>query len=496
MKRTLAPLIAVLAILAAPSAASAHPLGNYTINTGAGLHFQPGQVRIEYVVDMAEIPVAQLTTAIDTNRDGTLSQAEGAVWARTFAPTLLPNLTLTVNRNPVVLRTGAVSMIFRPGQADLPTARVVAQFQGDTDATGGSFTFSDGNYADRASGWREVTAVGEAGFLLNGATVPITSPSNHLLAYPQDLFASPQHVTSATGTLAPGTGMTAAAALTASSSPGRITSARPLTDGGPFAGLILRHGFGLVLLAFLLAVAFGAWHAMLPGHGKTLMAAYMVGSDAKVRQAVGVGGAVAIMHTASVVGLGLLVLGLEETFRPEALYPWLGLLSGLTALALGAYLLISRLSAWSTVRRAEAANHEHQHGHQHQQHALEHAGGLEHSGAPHSHQIPDGVSLTSRKGLLALALAGGVVPAPSALLVLLSAVSAHRTVYGLSLVLAFSLGLAAALILMGLGAITAREVVARRLSSTMGRLVPVLSAGAIVGAGLFFTLRSIGQLPI
>ena len=110
--------------------------------------------------------------------------------------------------------------------------------------------------------------------------------------------------------------------------------------------------------------------------------------------------------------------------------------------------------------------------------------------------IPDGVSLTSRKGLFALALAGGIVPAPSALLVLLSAVSAHRTLYGLALILAFSLGLAAALILMGLGAITAREAVARRLSSTMGRLVPVLSAGAILGAGSFFTLRSIGQLPI
>ena len=492
MKRALTLLIAVVAVLALPSVALAHPLGNYTINTGAGLHLQPGQVRVEYVVDMAEIPVAQLTATIDTNQDGTLSQAEGTVWARTFAPTLLPNLALQVNGTPVVLHVGAISMIFRPGQAGLPTARVVAQFHGTTDATGGSFTFADGNYADRATGWREVTAVGEAGFVLNGATVPVASPSNHLLSYPQDLLSSPLHVTTATGVLAPGAGMAPAAPLTASSSPGRVTSARPLTDAGPFAGLILRHGFGLVLLAFLLAVAFGAWHAMLPGHGKTLMAAYMVGSDAKVRQAVAVGGAVAIMHTASVVGLGLLVLGLQQTFRPEALYPWLGLLSGLTALALGAYLLTSRLSAWSSARNAEAAvDHDHEHDHDHDG-ALAHA----HGGVPHSHMIPDGVPLTSRKGLFALALAGGIVPAPSALLVLLSAVSAHRTLYGLALILAFSLGLAAALILMGLGAITAREAVARRLSSTMGRLVPVLSAGAILGAGSFFTLRSIGQLPI
>jgi nickel/cobalt transporter (NicO) family protein len=497
-RRALTLLVAMIAVFALPAVALAHPLGNYTINTGAGLHFQPGAVRVEYVVDMAEIPVAQLAATIDTDHDGVLSESEGTVWARSFAPTLLPALSLSVNGTPVVLHTGAISMEFRPGQAGLPTARVVVQFTGSTNATGGSFTFTDGNYADRATGWREVTAVGESGFVLNGATVPVTSPSDHLLAYPKDLLASPQHVTTATGTLTPGTGMTPAVPLTAASRPGTVTNVRPLTDSGTFAGLVLRHGLGLVVLAFALAVVLGAWHAMLPGHGKTLMAAYMVGSDAKVRQAVAVGGAVAIMHTASVVGLGLLVLGLEETFRPETLYPWLGLVSGLTALALGAYLLISRLSAWSSARRAES---EGSHGHDHsdaQAHGSQETDGLVHvhGGTRHSHAIPAGVPLTSRKGLLALALAGGIVPAPSALLVLLSAVSAHRTLYGLALILAFSLGLAAALILMGLGAITAREAVARKLSSTMGRLVPVLSAAAIVGVGLFFTLRSIGQLPI
>ena len=84
------------------------------------------------------------------------------------------------------------------------------------------------------------------------------------------------------------------------------------------------------------------------------MAAYMVGSETKVRQAVAVGSAVAVMHTASVLGLGLLVITLEQTFRPEALYPWLGLLSGVVAIGLGAYLMIGRLSAWSDARRDEA----------------------------------------------------------------------------------------------------------------------------------------------
>jgi ABC-type nickel/cobalt efflux system permease component RcnA len=244
----------------------------------------------------------------------------------------------------------------------------------------------------------------------------------------------------------------------------------------------------LVTLALLLAVAFGAWHALLPGHGKTLTAAYMVGSKARTRQAVSVGSAVAVMHTASVLGLGLLVLTLERTFRPEALYPWLGLLSGLVALALGAYLLISRLAAWGGAARTGHHGH-HDADHDHGEAAPAHDHGL----GQHSHPLPSGAPL-SAKGLVALALAGGILPAPSALLVMLSAINAHRVGYGLALVLAFSAGLAAALIVIGVGALRARDAMARRLSGTMGRLVPVLSAAAIVVVGGVLTLRGLTQV--
>ena len=240
----------------------------------------------------------------------------------------------------------------------------------------------------------------------------------------------------------------------------------------------------LVLLGFALAVAFGAWHALLPGHGKTLMAAYMVGSETKVRQAVAVGSAVAVMHTASVLGLGLLVITLEQTFRPEALYPWLGLLSGVVAIGLGAYLMIGRLAAWSDARRDEAHERAHASGHDHD-HDHAHA---------HSHGLPEGVSLTSRRGLLALALAGGILPSPSALIVMLGAIQAHRVGYGIGLILAFSVGLALALIVVSLGALRAREAMANRLSSFWGRLVPVLSASAIVGVGMFLAVRGAIQI--
>jgi ABC-type nickel/cobalt efflux system permease component RcnA len=212
------------------------------------------------------------------------------------------------------------------------------------------------------------------------------------------------------------------------------------------------------------------------------MAAYMVGSSSKMRHAMSVGSAVAVMHTASVLALGLLVLTLEQTFRPEALYPWLGLLSGLVALGLGAYLLITRLSVWGRRPDADA-----DHGHDHD------ADGHSHGPGGHTHALPEGTPLSS-KGVLALALAGGILPAPSALIVLLGAIEAHRVAYGMTLVLAFSAGLALALIAVGTGALKAREAVARRLSTSMGRLVPVLSAAAIVGVGVYLTLRSAVQV--
>jgi ABC-type nickel/cobalt efflux system permease component RcnA len=307
--------------------------------------------------------------------------------------------------------------------------------------------------------------------------------SDELRRYPQELLTSPLKVTSAAFDVAPGAS-DAAATSSCAAGVGAL-GARPGVEGGPFAGLVTNEGLPLVALAFVLAIVFGAWHALLPGHGKTLMAAYMVSSGARVRQAVAVGTAVAVMHTASVLGLGLAVLALESAFRPETLYPWLGLLSGLVALGLGVYLMIMRIGAWMEAKRHETDL----------VHDLGHAHDHEHGLPGHSHPqvAPDGGAL-SRKGLMALALAGGILPAPSALIVMLGAINAHRVVFGLSLVLAFSVGLAAALIVIGLGALRAREALSSRLGSFWGRMVPVLSAAAIVAVGGFLSLRGLAQI--
>ena len=483
-RRALALAVFIGVFLAAP-AAFAHPLGNFTVNRFSRVVLLPDRVRVDYVIDMAEIPTFQEMPNIDTNGDGAASPQELAVWSTARAASVAKHLDLSIDDTAVTLQPEGAAAQLLPGQGGLNTLRFEGTFEGAAPLQG-SLAYQDRNFAGRI-GWQEVVAVGAEGSALGTTSAPATSVSDELRSYPQDLLSSPLAVSSMTATYAPGASGPAPTPITSDTTVGAVR-ARPLVQGGPFAGLLAKHGLSLVLVGLVVAAAFGAWHALLPGHGKTLMAAYMVGSSSKVRHAVSVGSAVAIMHTASVLGLGLLVLTLEQTFRPEALYPWLGLLSGLVALGLGAYLLISRLSAWGLERKATAAED-----HDHTDHDREHGHGHRHGPGGHRHVLPEGTPLSS-KGILALALAGGILPAPIALVVLLGAIEAHRVAYGLALVMAFSTGLALALIAVGMGALRAREAVARRLSSTVGRLVPVLSASAIVGVGVYLTARAAVQV--
>ena len=477
MRRALTLLGLVVAMVLGPvAAASAHPLGNFTINHYSGIHVSPDEIRVDYVIDMAEIPAFQEMEAIDTDGDGEGSDAELAAWAEANAPGLAGGLTLSVDGRDVPLEVRSARAQLLPGQGGLQTLRFEGDFAAAAPAEG-ALAYTDGNFADPI-GWREITAVGEDGAVLEDSSVPTDSVSDALRSYPQDLLASPLDVTAMTASFQPGVSVPGSSpSLDAIGG----SSARPGVESGPFDALLANQGIGLILLGMVVAVAFGAWHALLPGHGKTLMAAYMVGSKARKRQAISVGTAVAVMHTASVLALGLLVLSLERTFRPESLYPWLGLVSGLVALALGVYLLISRLSVWGSK------------GHDHADHDHDHEQAHDHGLGRHSHALPEGAPLSPR-GLIALALAGGILPAPSALLVMLGAINAHRVGYGLALVLAFSIGLATALIVIGMGALKARDLMQQRLSSTMGRLVPVLSAVAIVAVGVFLTARGISQI--
>jgi nickel/cobalt exporter len=459
----------VAAVLSAPATATAHPLGNFTVNRYAGIEVAPGELRIEYVLDMAEIPTVQVRPAIDTDADGTITDPERSGWAARTGLELLANLTLTVDGRAVALDVVSSSVRFRPGQGGLDILRLEATFAAPVGASG-ELAFADANFADRI-GWSEVTAAGTDGTAVARSSVPSRSVSNALLSYPQDLLASPLDVHEATLSFRAGTGAPAAVATDAVGA----NSSRPDVTGGAFAGLVGRTG-PFMLVALVLAFGFGALHALGPGHGKTLMAAYLVGAGGRARHAIAVGGSVAVMHTASVLALGFVVLTVTEVFAPERVYPWLGLVSGLIAFALGASLLVARLGSWGGRR----VGPEH------------HAAGT--AGHEHVHLVPGPAEVLSRRSLTALAVAGGLLPSPTALVVLLAAVALHRIAYGLALIGVFSLGLATSLVVVGLVALRARDAVAGRMSGRTARLVPVLSAASIALLGLVLTFRGFLQI--
>jgi ABC-type nickel/cobalt efflux system permease component RcnA len=493
-------------LIAAP-AASAHPLGNFTINHYSGLVLTPGHVRLTYVLDMAEIPTFQERPAIDSNGDQAVSAAERQAWASRESATILPMLSLKVGGRPVLLAAACgASMEYRPGQGGLAILRMVATFDGPLPSSG-SLTYHDGSFPGRI-GWKEVTARGD-GVALAGASVPARSVSGALLRYPTDLLRNPLSVTDATASFT----ASGAGAIEPPCPSGATRS--PTAAANAFASLVTwRLSPFLLGLSLLLAFAFGAIHAVGPGHGKTITAAYLVGSGAKVRQAVAVGAAVSLMHTASVLTLGIVTAAVSSSFHSEAAYPWLTVATGTVALVLGSCLLVIRI-------RAKRRGLEPWHGHTHPWEEpattvpirepvavgagvpetrsgggslpVEPPHGHEHEDRWHEHAAP-APRPVSRRGLAALAVSGGILPSPTALVVLLGAIQAHRVGYGLALIVAFSLGLAAALIGVAMIALRARAYVANRIGGRAAVWVPIISAVLIVGFGAYFLLRGVLQL--
>lgn len=452
-RRLLVVPLLVLGVLAAPAAARAHPLGNFTINTSASLVLRADEVLVDYVVDMAEIPAFQERQKIDVDGDGSLSSEEIAGYRRDACGGLEGGLHLRVDGRPAIPESRSSALSLPAGQAGLQTLRLSCLFRVElaSDPTH-DLSFEDANYPN-GLGWREVTAAGDGATIVQ-SDVPSESLSHRLRSYPKGV--RPSHIRSASLTFRAG-----GAAL--GTQPAGA-SAEPASDG-VLGGFASRPDLtaGLVMLMIAAAIGVGAVHALGPGHGKSLIGAYLLGSAGTLRQAIAVGTAVSMMHTASVLGLGLLVLSAERIFAPERVYPWLGLASGLVALGLGAVLLVSRLRALSERRR-------------------------------HGHEHPHPARPLSRRGLIALAFAGGILPSPTALVVLLGSVSIGRTALGLILIVGFSVGLAASLVAVGALAIRARHMAIGRLPAGLMRLAPVVSAGCIALVGVVLTARGLFQV--
>lgn len=242
-------------------------------------------------------------------------------------------------------------------------------------------------------------------------------------------------------------------------------------------------GWTTILVGLVVAFGLGAIHALSPGHGKTIVAAYLVGTHGTPAHAVFLGAMVTFTHTISVFLLGLVTLFLSRFVLPEKIYPVLGVISGVSIVWIGGILLYKRIRLAKHLAHHHPHDHEHHHGHAHEHHH-DHV---------HSH-VPDEVSLGS---LIALGASGGLVPCPSALVVLLSAIALGRVGLGLILLVAFSLGLAGVLMGIGLVVLYAKHLLpdSKQASAHPAfRLIPVFSAAIIVCVGIIMTAASLGVI--
>ena len=294
-----------------------------------------------------------------------------------------------------------------------------------------------------------------------------------------------------------------AAATTASSSsstPAPTTAAA--ASSGPFLLSALRRPLdsaGALVVLLTASALLGAFHALTPGHGKTLLAAYLVGERGTPRQAVALGGAVTVTHTASVIGIGIAVLAAGRYVVPGVLVPSLEVGAGLLVVLLGLRLVLHR---WRERRpdSAAARAHGHEHDHEHHQHAddHDHSHDAGHDHGHHHRHVPDGNRPLGFRSLVAMGVSGGIVPCPEALGVLLLAVAVHRTLLGIGMIVAFSAGLAAVLVGLGLVLVSARSVPwfqrPRLRNPRLTTLLPLCSAMVVTVLGIAMALRGLGSL--
>jgi nickel/cobalt exporter len=446
--RRLTVLAVALAALVVGQQAAAHPLGNFTINRFAAIQASGDELYVHYVVDFAEIPAYQ---------------QRGRVRSPGYARSLARRLLLRVDGQRAPLRPLRSRIRAHAGAAGLETLRLEAVYEAAR--SGSRIELADRNFGDRL-GWKEVVVRADRGARIVSSSVPAASASDALRAYPVDRLRSPLDVRSATAVVEPG------------ATPGvapRVGSGPAARHEGGFEALVSRDLTpGFVLVSLALALFWGAAHGLGPGHGKAIVTGYLVGTRGTPRHALLLGLTVTVTHTIGVFALGLVTLALSELIVPEDLYRWLNLVAALLVVTVGLGVVRSRVRSWLRARahaRARDPREHHRHGHEHGEGEL----GL--------------------RGLLGVGISGGIVPCPTALVVLLAAVSLHRVGYGLLLIVAFSLGLAATVTGIGLVAVTAKRLFARTsFEGPLVRLLPAASAAVVLALGLVMTARALPPL--
>jgi ABC-type nickel/cobalt efflux system permease component RcnA len=524
-----------------PSAATcfAHPMGNFSINHYSKIRIGQGSIEIRYLIDMAEIPTFQETRqfsiAPSPNDPGVSRYLDRQ------DQILKEGISLESDGQAVRLDTVSRQVEFAEGAGGLPTMKVGFLFRGKLDAAGGvhKLSYFDNNFPGRA-GWKEIVVLGDGVAILE-SSAPGSDRSQELTHYSSDVLNSPPQQTSALvgyrssplkgekGVLAEVTGSSAgrpvphrtntahpAAAFQKQRRPfeavavSGVKEARSSPAGGVwpavsplsapqarntprsrFTELISTHGkltFWALLSAALIAAGLGALHALEPGHGKTVVAAYLAGSRGTARHAVLLGIVVTAAHTAGVYLLGAATLYASRYIVPEQLYPWLGAISGLSVAGLGIFIFLRQ---WT----GETGEHSHAPGERHSHWLLS----IFKQAAPNAVAPTKPIErVLSLRELCLMGISGGIVPCPAALVVLLSAFSLHRIGFGLFLITAFSVGLAAVLVVVGLTMVYAKRVVSSRVraANAANRYLRALSSALMVALGVGITASAIASAPI
>ena len=462
-----AAAVVLLAVLALPGTAEAHPLGNFTINRYSLVALSPGSRTRHLCARHGRDPDLP-----DARRQP--DAADAGRYLREQASRFAGELHLTVNGRPVVLTPDAAhgQASLRRGQGGLPIMRLQLPLTGRLPAMAVyRAQFSDDTFSGRL-GWQEVVIHPGPGVVLSASTAATHDLSDMLRHYPAGMLSTPLTVHEASFTFHDGQGPSVDVHATPS---GGVDSS--VTLGG-FTSLVQQRqlSVGFVIVAILIAMFWGAVHALSPGHGKSLVGAYLVGSRGTTRHAAFLGATVTVTHTAGVFALGLVALYLSHVVSPEQLFPWLAVASGLMVVGVGAAILRRRLAS-----RLHAAD-----GHHHHHHG---PGG-------HTHVPQGGDGAITMRSLLALGISGGLLPCPSALVVMLGAIALHRTLFGIVLVVAFSTGLAFTLTSVGLLVLYARRFLDRVPSSgRIVQLMPIASAAIVTGLGAYLTLRGLATFP-
>jgi ABC-type nickel/cobalt efflux system permease component RcnA len=540
-------------IMIVPNSATAHPLGNFSISHYSGIRVSKDAIELRYMIDMAEIPTFQEIQ--ESGIEPKAGDPSLEAYLARKAEILRDGLALEVNGKPLVLRAESREIIFPPGAGGLPTMKVgflyKAKLIGDSNGAEYLLTYRDGNFPGRA-GWKEIIAVAASGARISNSSVPEIDRSSQLNDYPTDLLNSPPQelearVAFSTAVVSESIASTASSRIDSdvrekaspvskaqvtraevSQSSSKVESVkqsgdtrivnsavidadsteanenssvqlqanRQATPRNSFTELIATEqlGLGIILIALGVAAGLGAFHALEPGHGKTLVAAYLVGSRGTVKHAFLLGLIVTAAHTAGVYLLGAVTLYASRYIVPGQLYPWLGVISGVMITSLGAVLLVRRYRGKDGLSNHHHHHRDHSHGpddhdhHHHHRHEHGHSHDL-----GHMHRDHDLDRQVSLRELLTLGISGGIVPCPAALVVLLSAVSMQRIGFGLLLIVAFSVGLAAVLITIGLLMVSARQFMSRfQVNSRLTtRWLPLTSSAFILVFGIALAVQAL-----